>query len=81
MKLWLDDERDPKSREIQARFGAEGDEFWAKTASQAINLLSRSDIVSISLDYDLGPGCGNGLEVAQWIEEHAKFILGSSFSK
>jgi len=33
MKLWLDDERDPRDPKIQELFGAEGNETWAKTAN------------------------------------------------
>jgi hypothetical protein len=71
MKLWLDDVRDPKKPQIQEQFGAEGDELWVKTSYEAINYLKRPDVISISLDYDLDPGAGTGLEVAQWIAEQA----------
>ena len=70
-KLWLDDERDPKSKQIQMQFGAEGDEIWAKSANVAINHLKKGNITSISLDHDLGPNAGTGLDVAVWIEEQA----------
>jgi hypothetical protein len=72
MKLWLDDERNPKSPKIQMIFGAKGDEIWARTAAVAINYLKQGNIVSISLDHDLGPdSAGTGMDVAKWIEEQA----------
>lgn len=72
MKLWLDDERNPKSPEIQSNFGAEGDEIWAKTAHVAINYLKSNNVEFISLDHDLGPeSSGTGMDVARWIEEEA----------
>ena len=72
MKLWLDDERDPKQRNIQSQFGSEGDEVWAKTAAVAINHLKQGTFTFISLDHDLGPAsAGTGMDVAKWIEEQA----------
>ena len=72
VRLWLDDERDPKRQYIQEQFGAEGTETWVKTAQQAINALKRGDVESISLDHDLGPAeAGTGYDVAKWIEEQA----------
>lgn len=73
MNLWLDDVRDPKDPKIQSKFYAEGNEFWVKTADQAIHYLSQDNIVSVSLDFDLGPGCGTGLEVAEWMERHMTY--------
>lgn len=72
MKLWLDDERNPKSPLIQQDFGAEGDEVWVKTAQVAINWLKQGNVEFISLDHDLGSqSCGTGMDVARWIEEEA----------
>lgn len=71
IKLWLDDERDPKNPEIQSKFGAEGDEVWVKSAGTAIQYLKQGNVESISLDHDLGSGCGTGMDVAKWIEEQA----------
>lgn len=70
-KLWLDDERDPRDPFIQSEFGAEGDELWVKTASQAIYCLNQGGVTHISLDHDLGPSSGTGMDVAKWIEEQA----------
>ncbi len=70
MKLWLDDERDPKEPFIQENFGATGDEFWVKTVSSAVRYLMQGNITSISFDHDLGYN-GTGLDVAKWIEEEA----------
>lgn len=76
VKLWLDDERDPKDPYIQSEFGAEGDEVWVKTAQSAISYLKMGNVESISLDHDLGPNAGSGMDVAKWIEENAfKAIL------
>ena len=59
IKLWLDDERDPKNPIIQNLFGAEGDEVWVKTAYAAIQYLRQGNVESISLDHDLGlPSAG-----------------------
>lgn len=72
VKLWLDDERDPSVPNIQNYFGAEGNEIWVKTAAVAINYLQQGNVVSISLDHDLGPAsAGTGMDVAKWIEEQA----------
>ena len=73
MKLWLDDERDPKDPIIQSRFGAIGDETWVKTAEEAVGyiILHRQRIKSISLDHDLGPNSSPGYNVATWIEAQA----------
>lgn len=71
IKLWLDDERDPTSKRIQEQFGADGDEVWVKTAREAIAALEAGNVSSISLDHDLGPGDGTGMDVAKWIEENA----------
>lgn len=72
IKLWLDDERDPSAPNIQNHFGAEGDEVWVKTAAVAISYLRQGNVISISLDHDLGPAsAGTGMDVAKWIEEQA----------
>lgn len=70
MKLWLDDERDPKSNKIQSLFGSDGDEVWVKTIEQAIYYLNQNVVESISLDHDLGYD-KTGLDLANWIEEKA----------
>jgi hypothetical protein len=61
IKLWVDDIRPMPS----------GFNTWAKTAQQAIETLKRYEVVEISLDHDLGEGCGTGYEVAKFIEERA----------
>jgi hypothetical protein len=75
LDVWLDDERDPRDQYIQQHFGAKGNEVWVRTAQEAIKLLSTGNVISISLDHDLGPGSGpgsgDGMEVAKWIEENA----------
>lgn len=75
LDIWLDDERDPRDQYVQQHFGAKGNEVWVKTAQEAIQLLSTGKVASISLDHDLGPGAGpgsgDGMVVAKWIEEQA----------
>jgi len=68
--IWLDDERDPQSN-IGRQKGATGNEVWIKTSHEAINLLESGNVISISLDHDLGEGAGTGYDVAKWIEEQA----------
>ncbi len=70
MKIWLDDERDPKDPFIQKEFGASSDMLWVKTAPEAIAYLSTGKVTYISLDHDL---CANatGYDVATWIEAQA----------
>jgi hypothetical protein len=71
IRLWLDDERDPKNPEIQRLYGAAGNEIWVKTAPEAINYLNTKNVKYISLDHDLGnlPGVGSGYDVAKYIEK------------
>lgn len=72
MRLWLDDERDPKNPKIQKLFNSKGDEIWVKTAWEAIEYLKTNKVKFISLDHDLGPEeAGTGMDVAKWIEENA----------
>ncbi len=75
IRLWLDDERDPRDPVIQQRFGAHGDELWVRTVEQAIDVLTREGaaVVSVSLDNDLGiPGSENeGFRVARFLEQRA----------
>lgn len=59
--LWLDDER-PMPAEFT---------HHARTAEEAIELLKVMEFDRISLDHDLGIGCGTGYEVACFIEEAA----------
>ncbi len=62
-RLWLDDVRPPP------------DVSWtcARTAPEAIELLSGHPIEEVSLDHDLGdePDVGTGYDVACWIEREA----------
>lgn len=73
VRIWLDDERDPKNPFIQKEFGAMGNEIWVKTPEEAIRLLEQGNVESISLDHDLGENIGSGEQVAKWIEEKAYF--------
>jgi len=64
MKLWLDDER-PMPEDF---------DLHVKTARGAIQVLEFSPYIDeVSLDHDLGDldDCGDGYEVACWIEERA----------
>jgi hypothetical protein len=79
MRLWLDDERDPKEwlPHISWWRGRDPEELaewvWVKAAPEAIALLESEDIVEASLDHDLGDSAevGDGYMVATWIEEKA----------
>lgn len=70
IEIWLDDERDPKDKFIQERFGADPGMTWVKTAAEAILLLKSADVTFISFDHDLGVG-GSGYDVAKWLEQSA----------
>lgn len=48
MKVWLDDERDPK------KFKGWEDAIWVTTPEEAIELLMTDEVVALSLDNDLG---------------------------
>jgi hypothetical protein len=74
MKLWLDDERDPKSPKIKEIFGAKGDEIWVKTVEETIEYLKTGKINHISLDHDLGT-IKTGMDVAKFIEGAAFWSL------
>lgn len=69
MKLWLDDERDPKN------FKGWEDAHWVTTPEEAIEILETGRVEALSLDNDLGlPADESGLprdgyKVACWIEE------------
>jgi len=63
MKVWLDNDRPMPT----------GYDVHARTAAEAIALLTQGDTRLISLDYNLGGGAnGTGYEVARWIREHAR---------
>ena len=61
MKVFLDDLRSPP------------DEGWVlvRTAKEALDLLSASGVLEVSLDNDLGDGQAEGCTVANWIERRA----------
>jgi len=71
IRLWLDDERNPKDPFIQKNFGSNGDEIWVKTIHEAKSHLSQNKVSSISLDHDLGKNTPNGYQLAKYIEEQA----------
>lgn len=73
VRIWLDDERDPKDPTTQNLFRARGDEVWVRTAADAIRLLEQGNVISISLDNDLGSTKSKkeGQAVANWIERNA----------
>jgi len=71
IRLWLDDERDPKDPQIQKDFGAKGDELWVKTVEESIEQIKSGNVVYLSFDNDLGEGLKEGRHLAQWIEEMA----------
>ena len=61
IRVWLDDVRDAPAAGWTRAF----------TAREAVALLEAGGVVEISLDHDLGDEatCGNGYQVACWIEE------------
>lgn len=64
MRLFVDDTREfPKS-------GYE----CVRDAQSAIQLLSVLKFEHISLDYDLGYGCMNGLDILVWMRDHHVFV-------
>jgi hypothetical protein len=77
MRIWVDDERDPRQwlphiRWFRGRDLKELDEWvWVKSAQDAIALLASQSVVELSLDHDLGDPdeVGDGHMVAVWIEE------------
>lgn len=71
IKVWLDDERDPRDRFIQREFGAHGNEVWVKSAEELIRILETTQVKYISFDHDLGKYVQTGYDVAKWIEEKA----------
>lgn len=72
MHVWLDDIRDPTQRGYQLSHGARGDEIWVKTVPEALALLQKGGVESISLDNDLGEDQElEGRWLAAWIEEQA----------
>jgi hypothetical protein len=62
MYLWLDDLRDPAHHHCEGW-------TWAKTAEDAIKLLSTGEVEFASLDHDLGSVL-DGHDVVCWMEEH-----------
>ena len=60
ISLWLDDLRLPPDGWR-----------WAKTAWEAIEVLETRQVVTVSLDHDLGDdqAFGTGVSVLHWIEE------------
>jgi len=73
IRLWLDDERDPKNLEIQQKFGARGDEIWVKNVGEALSYIQTGNVEYISFDNDLGEGLKEGKELANWIEKEAYY--------
>ena len=71
MRVWLDDERDPKDPFIQQRFGAKGDEVWVKHTWDVKDLILAGNVEFVSFDNDLTSGEPEGKDLAKWIEEQA----------
>jgi hypothetical protein len=67
MRVWLDDNRDPKIHRPNEEW------IWVTTAKEAIELLKTGNVIEVSLDHDLGDEkiVGNGNMVACWIEDAA----------
>ena len=71
LHIWLDDERDPKSPDIQREFGTNGNEVWIKTIEPIQELILQNKVDFIDFDNDLGEGNKEGRDLAKWIEEKA----------
>lgn len=58
MRVYLDDERPTP-------------DGWTRTRypDETIALLETGKVTELSLDHDLGSGCGTGYDVIVWIEE------------
>ena len=71
MRVFLDDDKTAQKR-IK---WSQGYDVWVTTADEAIAYLKTGNVTAISLDHDLGDetnlNCGNGYDVAVWIEEAA----------
>lgn len=74
MKIWLDDERNPKNQKIQELFGSKGNEIWVKNYEDAVKHLKTGQVTEISLDHDLGT-VKTGMDVAKFIEAAAFWKL------
>ena len=76
IKLWVDDTHDPKSDE-GIRKGAKGNEIWVKTTEEAKPLLMTGNVISISLDGDLGIDDDghdiSGTDITKFIQELAYY--------
>lgn len=57
MKLWIDDIRPAPEGWV-----------WAKTAVNAIAIISAGQVEEISFDHDLGENVASGYAVASWLE-------------
>lgn len=73
MRLWLDDLRDPTNPYIIEHYGATGSEFWAKTVEEAKAVMLQGQVVSMSLDHDLGDGNPSGADFVSWLQEMSFF--------
>ena len=75
MEIWLDDIRDPYTKNYQRSHGATGREVWVKTVPEAIKVLeeNKGKVRSISFDHDLGTEHADGIELAKWFEQKAYF--------
>ena len=73
IRLWLDDERDPKDPKIQQQYKAVGNEIWVKTVEEALPYFQSGNVEYISFDNDLGEGNTEGKKLAEWIEEQAYY--------
>lgn len=71
MKMWLDDLRSPQDPFIQEHYGANGDEVWVKTVSEAKDLLASGEVIKMSLDHDLGEEEPDGYDLVRWIAKEA----------
>lgn len=62
-RLWLDDVRRPPSDEW----------VWAKSVTEAVEVLETGTVVEASFDNDLYPFEYDGVEVIEWMIDHKVF--------
>jgi hypothetical protein len=64
VRLWLDDERDPRV------FAPDQEWVWVKTVAEAQALLLSGGVVAMSLDHDLGDADQpSGYDLCLWLAE------------
>jgi hypothetical protein len=71
MRVWLDDDRDPKNKFVIENYGADPSLFWVKNPGQMVQLIESGVVTFIHFDHYLGHGWESpctGAEIAEFIE-------------